>query len=44
MTFILSYREVLKNESLRNWDRIVVVLKPSILYDIDQLPNKIKSL
>ena len=43
-TFVSSYREVRKNEGSRNRDSTVVILKPRIPYDLDQLPSKIKNL
>ena len=38
-TFVPSYREVRKNESSRDRDSTVVILKPRILYDLDRLPS-----
>ena len=39
-TFVPRYREVRKNESSRDRDSTVVILKPCILYDLDRLPSK----
>ena len=42
-TLVSSYREVGKNEGSRDRDSTAVILKPRILYDLEQLPSKIFS-
>ena len=42
-TFVSSYREVRKIEGSRDRDSTVVILKPRIFCDLEQLSSKIKN-